>query len=269
MLSNQPLSIGGILDGGFTLFRQGFAKILPAAAIAALPYSLTMSFLNARTAGLETETDPAIIEQTLLEFAVLFPLMFLSLVLMVGIILHRQVAVARAEPISLLKDVLVALKRAVPMIVLMLLYMVLVMLGSVALLIPGIILTVSMSLFFYVPYFEERGSWGALWRSHALVWGGNWWRTASVLTLVSVILFAVSFVFYIGIGIVAAISVASGSSALTTTADFILNWVVLVLVMPMYSWMALVLYNDLVLRKEGADLDEQLAELQPGISSAG
>ncbi|MEO0423297.1 MAG: hypothetical protein AAF184_13220 [Pseudomonadota bacterium] len=269
MLSSEPLSIGGILDGGFTLFRRGFLKVLPAAAAAALPYALTLALVNARTVGLESETDPAVIEQALMEMAALFPLMFLFMVIMLGVVIHRQMSVARGEPTSLVKDVLVALKRTVPMLLLMFLYMVLVTLGMVALFIPGLILAISMSLFFYVPYAEERGSWGALWRSHSLVWGGNWWRTASVLTLITVILTAVSIIFYIGLGAVAAVSTISGATTLTTGADFALNWIMLSLITPMYAAMALVLYNDLLVRKEGSDLDQQLADLQPSAASAG
>ena len=64
----------------------------------------------------------------------------------------------------------------------MILFTLAVMIGTLLLIIPGLILMVSLLLCFPTALFDRQGPGFRLTESHRLVWG-NWWRTAAILSV--------------------------------------------------------------------------------------
>jgi hypothetical protein len=98
---------------------------------------------------------------------------------------------------------------------------------------------------------EDKGAPESLGRSWTLT-AGNWWRVATILTVLVIVIFAL----FLVIGIIAGvIGAAMGSSA--TLPVLLIQGISLLgntLVSPLYSAVLVAIYYDLKLRKEGTDL---------------
>jgi len=265
MFSTEPLSIGGVLDSGISLYRSTFKQTTGLALIVAIPYVLAAGLMSYAGAGLTPGAPPEAMDGQLpLIFGAML-LMYPALFFLWGAVGHRIVALARGGEANTSADIGFGLKLMIPLTVVLILFMLALTLGFLLLIIPGLIIMVTMSQFATVPLMEDRSSWSSLWRSHKLIWRGNYWRTAAILTVMSIIGLAVSLGVYLVVG---AVSVAQATSE---GVDFVYlvieafaNMALMTLLMPLTLSMLLALYNDLLLRREGGDLDEQLAQLDGG-----
>lgn len=271
MLPTQPLAVGGILDAGIKLFRSTFFCTLGIALVAAIPYAAASGYLSYLTnqLGAVVETGAGLETNVLGPLLVSVPIIYLTLVFAMNGIIHRQLSIVRDEPQSLAADVGTALKLLLPVLVAFLTYTLCAMLGSLLLLVPGLILMISMVLFPLVPQMEDRSGWSGAFRSHQLIWGGNWWRAAVVLTVVGLL----GLVFAIVLGLVLGVAIVAGSMVPTemtwplTLLEAVVNSLTLALTLPLAMACYIVLYNDCLLRKEGADLDARLGELDSASGS--
>ncbi|MEM8660342.1 MAG: hypothetical protein AAGF35_05610, partial [Pseudomonadota bacterium] len=131
--------------------------------------------------------------------------------------------------------------------------------GSLLLIVPGIILGVSLFFGPYLVVTDELGPIAALRRSHKLVWG-DWWRTTIILTVVIFILMAV----YVLAGILGAFagySETESPSVTFYTIEAIVGIVISAILTPIFPAFGLAVLNDLKLRKEGDDLSARLDAL--------
>jgi hypothetical protein len=127
---------------------------------------------------------------------------------------------------------------------------------------------VSLGFGWYLVVLEGRGPVDGLVESHRLVWG-QWWRTASVVTIAVIIYSVPSSVVGAIVGFVIAMFAFSGhaaddpsqaaaiaqhSIAVIVLPMAIVQFLVSTLLMPMLLSMMLVQFRDLQLRKSGADL---------------
>jgi hypothetical protein len=132
--------------------------------------------------------------------------------------------------------------------------------GLVLLVIPGLILMVTLFFFWYFILLEDQGAVASLKSSHALVWGGNFWRTVAVVTVAAVIYLVALFAIGGTLGLLIGVSMfddptpeelaAGPGMALLVfaTVQVVLNTVLL----PMWTSLTLVLYRDLQLRRAAA-----------------
>ncbi len=92
--------------------------------------------------------------------------------------------------------------------------------------------------------------------SHHVVWG-NWWRTATIVFVMSVI----AMLFYMVVGFaagMAGLATTEATGAAITLFDVILPIVTGPFVMPFMVAAMSVIYHDLKLRKDGADLSARV-----------
>jgi hypothetical protein len=107
---------------------------------------------------------------------------------------------------------------------------------------------------------DNAGIIGSLKKSHNLVWG-NWWRTLLILSvpmiIMLVILGGVGLVigFFIGFGMAQTEGGLLQYQIIMEVAQYAVNTVLA----PLFPALMIILYNDLKLRKEGADLDAKIA----------
>jgi hypothetical protein len=261
MFAKEPLSIGGILDAGMRAMFSTFKQTLPTAAIAAIPYALVSVIMSMQSGSLELEEDPERVMAAARNTFILLPLVYVGLTYTIACVAHNQTSLFRGQSSSISEDLLVGLKRMVPLALLMVGYVLAISVGVVLLIIPGIILLISMSLFMYVSFMEnERSAWSGLGRSHTLVWRGNWWRTATVITVTSIIGMVLSLIFYVLIGALVFLQNDDYTATVPFILEGILTWALMAVYAPLFSAISLTLYNDLLIRKEGGDLQARMDE---------
>lgn len=243
----EPLGIGQQLDQAIRLTRYVFPKIL-----GVLVVMMMVGALNGLAwRSLEEQAAELSASSFIVVFLFAVTSMFLYFLLIVRII---DAAFGRGDSGD---SVMTAVKK-LPALILLYICMSLVLMGGLLLLIvPGLILMISLSLCIYVLVVEDRGPIDSLKRSHSLIWGGNWWRTAAVITVVSIIMMVLLF-------LVGAIFVIPASVADQQTAEMmtiIVNALITPLIYPFFFAAGLIILNDVRIRNEGADLEAQIADL--------
>lgn len=251
ILPSQPASIAKILDVSIKLYIACFGQLISLFLVLAVFFIALGLFVDL----LLTPPEPGFGDQEtfiLARLPLLLVVGFFASVtsfVLYGAMIYRIVNVVRQREDSALEAVQVGLNKFLPLLVAFVLYTLAVMIGSVLLLIPGIIL--SLSLVFY-PYFiviDDMDGFSALKASHQLVWG-NWWRTASVLIVPETVLMVLYFVLFFVIGLLSTVFAATpGLINLSNTFGNLLT----ALVTPYFFILGYVQFQDLKLRKSGAD----------------
>ncbi len=268
----RPLGVGEILDVGIkiylrnwlTLFKIVVFVVLPAqilvnfAEISALPSGSTVSSGNPSPFG---GPGPVTTEGPLTGHqATVFAIGFIGAFLIQFIAARfAQAACFRAvadaylgEEMSWRSSLRFALRRLPALVWLSILSAILVALGFIFLVVPGVYLFVAFTVAVPVLLVEGAGPWRSLRRSRQLV-RGRWWGTCGVavvgLLLVSIISAAVT-------GLVVGVALANPSR--NTVTGFVLNTLAATLgsmiSTPAAAAFITVLYIDLRVRKEGFDL---------------
>lgn len=249
--ANEPQSIGGVLDTGFKLFRAGFKQIVPIAYLGSIISALWgWYFQTAMLRRLEAG-DPS-------GFGFQFSDLIGMLIVMVLVAaffaatLIRASNVYRGEPGSLGAALTGGIRRAPSVFVASLLYFVVMLIGLVLLIIPGVWLSISLAMCFYAAAADGRGPIDSLNYSYELV-KGNWWRTAAVFGVIMII----AMVFYFALGFISAMVILSGDPSSLQQPSILLDVIIFPIVTAaitalMYC-LAYVVYEDLKLRREGGD----------------
>ncbi|HYW92910.1 MAG TPA: YciC family protein [Gammaproteobacteria bacterium] len=255
ILSGEPRGIGQVLDTGFRLYFKSIRKVFLLAVLAILVGEAPMFWMLAWVRGVNPRSRPELLAQLPAGFFVLLVVAGLSGLLLYGAVLVRMHNIGRDAP-ARLGDALGRSFRALAWLVIATILTGLVVdVGLVLLLVPGIIFLVSLQFANYAILLERKGPLGGMNYSHKVVWG-NWWRTAGVLAVIAIILLAV----WYGLGLLLSLGLtaaAPGGLKWLSTAV----WVVLYsLILPLGTALKLALYEDLKLRKEGIDLEARIGD---------
>ena len=251
-LASEPQSIGKVLDSGFKLFVKAFTGVLPlslaAAAVLAVP-----SIASVVMGGPERAEGPVPGSTFLVLFLVALPIYMI----LIAAVVYRLGAAAEMHKASAGQ----ALARGVQCVLSLtgaaILYLLAMAGGLILLIIPGIILSLSLSFGFIAIVLDGESALGALKRSHRLVWG-NWWRTLTVVSVPVVILM----ILYLGLGIVFGVTVVMSDGRPSGDAMITANLVEAAIggiTAPLIYSIMIAQYHDLKLRKEGHDLAARLA----------
>jgi len=257
-LSTQPQTIGKVLDSGIRLYVRGLGKVFPISLVMAL-IGMVPNFLRFNPEYIR-ETDPARLGITAAVYVVV--------IVLLGIIIYSAMIKVYGDlGAGHSPTVGASLKRGTaklfPVLFAGILYFLAVVLGTVALVIPGIILMLSMYLFSTAIVLDDKGIVESLKYSHRLVWG-NWWRTAIIFTVPIVIIFGL----YVLLGIVLSLvmaTMAAGTGSFNPADLSQFSWfflaeaVINAIVYPLFYAMAVAVYHDLKVRKSGGDLEARLA----------
>ena len=243
-----PLSIGGVLDDGFQLTKAAYGQIFVIALIGSIVGNAPAALLGVDAADPENALGLA---GLLFLFVVPLSILFFAWALC------RTQGIAEGRPMDLSESLAVALKKFFPALVATILYALIIMLGFLALVVPGIILAMTLLFAPYLVVTDGCGVIESIRRSHNLVWG-NWWRTAALFLVVGFVLI----VFYALVGAAAVMAEIAGDPADATIVTGVLNWIVIpaiqALYMPVLYCFTVAILNDLKLRREGGDLAARL-----------
>lgn len=252
-IAAQPASIGKILDASIKLYIAGFPKLIGFYLLSAV---LQIGFVT-----LNPQVNPAVTAWFSAQFNALsniLPLLIgMGIILILAIsalfatiyigIIYRIDHVVRQIDDSFGEALGFGLKKMPSMLWGYLLYGLAVVVGYLLLLIPGIVLTLSMSFFIYFIGLESKSAYASLRASHSLVWG-HWWRTLGVYMapgIVFIVLIStLGFVF----------ALLTPNSLISAIAVQLFS----VLITPYFFSLGYVQFHDLKLRKSGADLENRL-----------
>ena len=248
-LANEPQGIGKTIDSGFKLFFASFKNVILLAliigALNVVPQFLMPSAMEGDPEALANLGTTMMI--ALLVIGVLSLILTAAMIAKVG-------AVAKGSSMSLGAALGRGLKAFLPMLLGTILYGLAVAIGSVLLLIPGIILMLSLIFYSYLIVLEGDGPIAALKTSHNLVWG-NWWRTAVLLTIVFIIVYVLLLGLTIPISAALPVIMPMGEDPMTFMYAFnVFYGLVYAIITPLMVALFIVVYYDLKARKGGADL---------------
>jgi len=251
-LASEPQSIGRVLDSGFRLFVKAFASALPlslaAAAVLAVP-----NIANVLMGGTEQAPGPVPASTVLVLFLVALPIYMI----LIAALVYRLGAAAEMHEASAGQALARGVRCVLSLIGAAILYFLAMAGGLILLIIPGIILSLSLSFAFIAIVLDGESVVGALKRSHRLVWG-NWWRTLGVVSVPVVIVMILYLGFGIALGATVVMSNSRPSSDVMITANLVEAAIGGITAPLIYSIM-IAQYHDLKLRKEGHDLAARLA----------
>jgi hypothetical protein len=251
-LASEPQSIGRVLDSGFKLFVKAFSGVLPlslaAAAVLAVP-----NIANVVMGGPEQVESPVPSSTFLVLFLMALPIYMV----LIAAVVYRLGAVAEMHEASIAQALARGVRCVLTLIGVAILYFLAMAGGLILLIIPGIILSLSLSFGFFAIVLDGESALGALKRSHRLVWG-NWWRTLAVVSVPVVIVMILFLGVVIVFGATVVMSDGRPSSDVLITARLIEAAIGGITAPLIYSIM-IAQYHDLKLRKEGHDLAARLA----------
>lgn len=162
--------------------------------------------------------------------------------LFIGALSFRIYCVCYHIPSSFLLALKQSLFKFIPLLLLVMLYSLIVLSGTMLMIVPGIILTVSLMFSFLLVLTDNQSVLQTLIASHRLVWG-NWWHTCLVISIPILLDFIFSFSLLIGIVTFAATKMLSLISILSLVT--ITNIIIHSFFIPLICCIALVLLHDL------------------------
>lgn len=251
----RPQSIGEVLDAAFRIFQATAFKCLPyglAAMLAAQAPNVYDLARGVAPRGLGAN-DPA--------WWILYAAGTLAALGCWSAILLRQSSMLRGEPLSSRRELAQAFKRLPGLATLSVLAGIAVVLGTLALVVPGVYLSVAFALAWPAFVIEERGPVESLRVSLALT-RGQWWHTTAVLTVG----FTIVLVFVLGVTIAAvALPFASGADVAVATALTATVFIAMgAISAPFFGALLIATYGNLQVCRNGLDLEQRLAGLRQG-----
>jgi hypothetical protein len=254
----RPLGVGEILDTALAVYRRNaFALWRLVAVVISLPAALNGALAVAERQVRNSNGSSGSL--AILQFLVLvITLIASSLATAVAFRLVADTYLGRAiDPGASLRF---GLRRVLSVLWMSLLIGVLVVVGGIFLLVPGIYLYVAWSVAVPALLGEKLGILAAMRRSRALV-RGRFWPCAGVVFLA--LLLAGIMAAVIGL-VVAAIASSSGNNAVLFLDQGASSLIADTLVLPFQVAVTTVLYIDLRVRKEGFDVQLLTHSLERG-----
>jgi uncharacterized membrane protein len=250
----RPLSVGEILDTSFTLYRRHFGALATVSLVCTgLPLVLRL-FVEA-AGGLFAHLTLALVY-------------FLGLVVLSLVATGATVFIVSESYLGRPLTAREALMRATPymgrILIASLLMAVVIGLGFLLIVFPGVILAVGLAVAIPAVVLESgQSASGALSRSWELTRGSRWRIFGLGITL-----FVLLYIPVVAIGGVMAMLIPSGATAgfgATSTATIValaIGGVVQLFIYPLFYCVLTVTYYDLRVRKEGFDLELLASSLQ-------
>jgi hypothetical protein len=251
----RPLSVGEMLDAGFRLFRARFGTLMVCVLAPVVPFTILGTILQASVDENAFDVNaPASTVDSGTAFAgtiVAAVVQSAAIALAIAACFKVISAAYLGERAGAGESLRYALSRVLPLIVAYIVLVVIVSVGTVLLIIPGIFFAVKLSMTFAALVFERTGPFGSIGRSWSLT-SGNFWRTFGTLLVVFLITFIVQLLL---VGVITGILGASDSSEIAVAIVLTLvNLLALAITYPLWAAVVSVVYYDLRVRNEGFDL---------------
>ena len=251
----RPLSIGEVLDAGFSLFRHRFGPLLLAVLVPFVPLSILGTLVVASTDEhafdvntTQTDDSGAAVAGNLVGAFIQGAALALAIAACFKIISDAYLG----ERTDWRDSLRFGARRILPLIVAYIVLSILLMISFVLFIIPFFYVGVKVAMTFPAIVFEREGPFGAIGRSWTLT-RDSWWRTFGTLLVLALLMF----VLYFAIGLV--LGAAIGAADMDNEVVFailstLLNIVSIAITYPLAAAILTVIYYDLRVRREGFDL---------------
>ena len=266
----QPSSIGRVLDSGFKLFAASLKPVLVLVVAVSITsilmqYSMFQLMLPAQQFTTQEEVTQYMSEALP---QVLGITLFMSLIMYIfyNAVIYRIGNVAKGMEDDLFESLIVGIRKVIPVFIALILYSLIVGLGMMLLIIPGLILLLTLMFYQILIVNDNEGIFSSLKASHRLVWG-NYWRTAAVITVPLFIMIVFLMIPGIIQGYTEAMNqaemlrqggMASSYQQAYGAAD-IVSSLLSSMAMAVLAAVCIVHLNDLKLRKSGSDLEQRMS----------
>lgn len=248
-IATAPRGIGQVLDSVFQLTRIAFVPMLPLALLGGLISAIPMAYMLL-SGVLEDPASAGAFVRSAGYWISILVMLPLSTILYAACILLGE-SIAQDNRYAIGKCISFVLPRLLTLILAFILFALAVAVGLVLLVIPGLILMVSLYMFLPAIVLDGKGAMDSLKYSHSLVWG-NWWRTATIVTIAFIIIYVLMIL----------VGVVFGMVLMVTGFDPVIAFLVEagvtvlggLLVTPFFIALYLEVYRDLKMRKTGGDL---------------
>lgn len=259
----RPMGFGEILDYAFTVYRRHFGTFFLTVLLPSLPVAVFWLFFGTATATAPPDQTSVLAGAASL---LLLPYSLVAGVFAWGAMVHDSARAVTGEPVSLGSGYRRSLRRFFPLLGAAIVTVILVWIGFIFLIIPGILLAIMFFAVAPAVVIEDEGPLSALGRSRKLAQDG-WLRILGILVITWFIVSIPSGAFFFGVGILAALSpgtaesMASGGSlnAVFQTGSVVVS----ALTTPFLITSLVVLYYDRRVRKEGLDLEVAAEQMSP------
>lgn len=234
-LKSEPQDKYHIIEQGLQVYQQTLPSLLPFSFIAAL-FIFLPHFIYAFPA---LSTSPSEGQSPLV--VTIFISWIIALVFLMGLI-FRLYCICYQVLNTFARSLKHALSKLIPLLLLIVLYSLIILSGTMLLIIPGIILTVTLMFSFIILITDNQNILQNLTSSHRLVWG-HWWHTLLSLSIPLLFNLAISFLFLF---IVLSLSSSIPMSVFAIYMSmFVLNVIAQSFLIPLTFSIALVLFHDL------------------------
>jgi len=261
LLPTAPRSIGGVLDDAIRLYRKSLPSCLLLTLLAALLIAIPAGIFGLRAASMAAagpEAAKMFLKSPLYWIAVLV-IFFVYLGFYNALILNIH-AIASGEASSLKAALGSGIRRAPSMLGLAIAFFLVIAVGFILLVIPGIYFWGIFQLSFIALLVENASVFESFGISRRLI-KGHWWRSTTIV--------AVAFIIMIVFSIIAGI--ISGIMVGVLHVDLVTNMIVQqgvsaiinVFLLSLFPSFLLAMYYDLKLRNEGTDLEDRIGALNP------
>jgi uncharacterized membrane protein len=245
-LSQQPSSVTEILSASVKLYADSFTKLIGYSFIIFVFNRVLSGFVTDAIPVVDTTLDPeeqmaAAMQMLPTSLSIIFIAILISCVFYSAMI-YRIDNVVNQRDDDFVGVLLLALKKFPVILVAGILYTIAITIGTLLLVVPGIILMISLAFCGYFILLEDMGGYDALMASHRLVWG-DWWRTNIVFFVPTLVIFIVFFMMAFFGGI------TDPSAESSDTLNIILELLSAVIT-PYFYVIGYLQYHDLKLRKK-------------------
>jgi hypothetical protein len=263
LIPSAPRSIGGVLDDAIRLYRKSLSSCLPLTLVAAVILAIPGLILGRRMLNVAAGGPQAMLA---LMKSPSYSLSYLAIMLIYTVFYCALISnintIAHGGQASISNALIIGLKRLFPTFMVSVFFLLMIVIGIILLIIPGIYLWGIFQLAFTVLIVENTGIFESFGISRRLI-KGHWWRSATILTVALIIMI----VFALIAGIIGGALV--GMLRLDLMSSLLIQQnagsIVKIFTMTLIPSVMLAMYYDLKLRNEGTDLAERIDAL-PAVS---
>jgi hypothetical protein len=264
-----------VLDDSLQLYKASLPSCwLPALLVSLITAGLSY-FIFAAMPRLTTPIPPTELltryRALIGEFGIWYLVVIVLTLVFYGMLVVNIAAVSRGETPAFGASLATATRRAPALLVASIVFSICLAVGFILLIIPGFYVWNRLQLYAVPLLGEAQGPFTSLGSSWRAV-GGNWWRTAVVVFVMFVILIVLELILGALAGFIGAFAgmgagVTANPALLIGRVQVItvfVGAVVRIFTIPLIFAVFVALYQDLLLRKGGADLEARLGALPKG-----
>ena len=270
----RPLSIAEIIDAAFRIYRRNFGRLVAVAAVVYVPLAIVEAILMAVIVGSASHMPAGGQMPTGLVAGAGIGAALVGILAMIGYMLAyaaMTVAISRTylgQDITPGEAYQIVMPSLGSLILTAILVTIVISIGFMLCLIPGIYLAVALSFAIPVVVLEGLGATAAMGRSMDLV-RGYWLRVAGTMVLLGLIVGVIQMAILWPLNMIVVGGLAKASPAVAQAVSQIINALASMVLFPLSMTGLVVLYYDLRVRKEGFDLQLMTQQIGTKIGYTG